>query len=412
MSNDNAISQILLIALIGMIVILFILIIVYVALKVKTNVESKNKAKKDNTKSSTDKKDGSKNVGGHQYSKQSIYNFMEFDKVEDNMIVQKDGKRYIMVVECQGVNYDLMSQMEKISVEEGFQQFLNTLRHPIQIYIQTRTINLEEIISEYRNRIKDIENKYNQMDYEYSRMVEAGVYGKEQLDKQYFELTKQRNMYEYSIDLVNNTEKMSLNKSVLSKKYYIVIPYFSEESSGEKYTEDEIASMAFSELYTKSQAVIRTLSSCSVTGKILDSRGLIELLYVAYNRDDSELFGVDKALQSGYDDLYSTAEDVFEKKIRILDEKIENEAVNLANEKIEKAKSKLEQMAEEKEESMDDLIGQMAEIILQQNETAIGEDVVEEAINEIEKDLKEKEEKENEKKQKTIRGRKTSTRIS
>ena len=26
---------------------------------------------------------------------------------------------------------DLMSQAEKIGVEEGFQQFLNTLRHPI-----------------------------------------------------------------------------------------------------------------------------------------------------------------------------------------------------------------------------------------------------------------------------------------
>ena len=384
----------------------------YATIKIRTKIQSKKMKEKNNKNNIDNSKKTNKTTGGHQYSKQSIYNFMEFDKVEDNMIVQKDGKRYIMVVECQGVNYDLMSQMEKISVEEGFQQFLNTLRHPIQIYIQTRTINLEEMIAIYRDKIKDIENKYNQMNYEYNRMVEAGVYGKEQLDRQYFELTKQRNMYEYSVDLVNNTEKMSLNKSVLSKKYYVVIPYFSEESSGEKYTEDEIASMAFSELYTKAQAIIRTLSACSVTGKILDSRGLIELLYVAYNRDDSEVFGVDKALQSGYEDLYSTAEDVFEKKIKILDEKIENEAVDLANAKIERTKSKLEQIADEKENSMDDLISQMAEIILSQNKDVIGEDVVDEAIKEIEQDLKEKEEKENEKKQKTIRGRKTSTRIS
>lgn len=39
---------------------------------------------------------------------------MEFDKIEDNMIVQKNGKRYLMVVECQGINYDLMSRMEKM----------------------------------------------------------------------------------------------------------------------------------------------------------------------------------------------------------------------------------------------------------------------------------------------------------
>ena len=43
-----------------------------------------------------------------------------------------------MVVECQGINYDLMSQEEKVSVEEGFSQFLNTLKEPVQLYIQTR----------------------------------------------------------------------------------------------------------------------------------------------------------------------------------------------------------------------------------------------------------------------------------
>ena len=75
-------------------------------------------------------------------NKQSIFNFMEFDTVRDNMIIQKKGARYLMVVECQGINYDLMSGVEKTSVEEGFVQFLNTLRYPVQIYIQTRSINL------------------------------------------------------------------------------------------------------------------------------------------------------------------------------------------------------------------------------------------------------------------------------
>ena len=36
--------------------------------------------------------------------------------------------------------------VEKVSVEQGFISFLNTLRHPIQIYIQTRTINLERSV--------------------------------------------------------------------------------------------------------------------------------------------------------------------------------------------------------------------------------------------------------------------------
>ncbi len=31
-----------------------------------------------------------------------------------------------------------------MSVEEGFSQFLNTLRDPVQLYTQRRTINLEK----------------------------------------------------------------------------------------------------------------------------------------------------------------------------------------------------------------------------------------------------------------------------
>ena len=59
-----------------------------------------------------------------QYTKKSIFKFMQFDKIEDNMIVQDNRQRYLMVIECEGVNYDLMSQVEKTAVESGFVEFL------------------------------------------------------------------------------------------------------------------------------------------------------------------------------------------------------------------------------------------------------------------------------------------------
>ena len=57
-----------------------------------------------------------------------------------------------MVLECQGVNYDLMSEMERTSVEQGFIEFLNTLRTEIQIYVQTRTVNLSNSIHTYKDK--------------------------------------------------------------------------------------------------------------------------------------------------------------------------------------------------------------------------------------------------------------------
>ena len=236
--GTNTISAILGIILIILIALLMILSIIFLVLKSKENSnKDKNNKKSEQSKNNSKIKENVKTTG---YNKQSIFDFMEFDSVTDNMIVQKDGKRYIMVVECQGVNYDLMSQIEKVSVEEGFQQFLNTLRHPIQIYIQTRTVNLENSVRTYKNKLKDIQDNYNRMKAQYNQMKESGSYTEIELEKYFYELTKQRNLLEYGTDIIANTEKMSLNKNVLNQKYYIVIPYFSEENSDEKYDKEEI----------------------------------------------------------------------------------------------------------------------------------------------------------------------------
>ncbi|MFR3182771.1 MAG: hypothetical protein ACLTPN_04080 [Clostridia bacterium] len=402
--DENMLSQILMIALGTLIFLLIILSIIFVTLKLK----EKNNKKEKKKERVVDESNVEKKLNAPIYNKQSIYDFMEFDKIEDNMIIQKNGKRFLMVVECQGVNYDLMSKMEKIGVEEGFQQFLNTLRHPIQIYIQTRTVNLNESISKYKLKVKEVEDKYNQMLFRYNSLKNSDVYNQQELESYWFELTKQRNLLEYGRDIVSNTEKMSLNKSILNKKYYIVIPYFAEENNGEKYDKEEIRSMAFSELYTKSQSIIRTLSSCSINGRILTSIELVDLLYVAYNRDESEVFGIDKAIRAGYEELYSTAPDVYEKKIRILDETIRNRAIDLANEKIEKVKSRPQKAAQDREDNLEELIRKMATMVIEENRRYVGEDIAEEAIKEINSD-EEGGNSNEEIKKKTTRGRKKKT---
>ena len=393
--ENTVISEMLMWILIGMIGLLFLLIVIYIILKLKTSTKRVEEPEEDIELMQDKSKGKEKKVKSQDaitYSKQSIFDFMEFDEIQDNMIVQKSGRRYVMVVECQGINYDLMSEVEKVSVEEGFQQFLNTLRHPIQIYIQTRTVNLGKSLSAYRQKIREIEMRYNKMLFEYKEMQASEVYSNAELDRYYYELTKQRNLLEYGVDILNNTEKMSLNKNVLNKKYYVVISYFAEENSQEKFDKEEIRNMAFSELYTKAQAIVRTLSACSVAGKILNSKELVELLYMAYNRDDAELYGVDTAIRAGYDSLYSTSQDVFEKKIRVLDRKIQESAANRANEAIDKVRSAKQRMAEEKENSMEDLIQNLAQIIIKENRQYIGQDIVDEAIKEIIGDNEEKEE--------------------
>lgn len=322
-------------------------------------------------------------------NRQSIFNFMEFDNIEDNMIVQRNENRYLMVIGCQGVNYDLMSEMEKNSVEESFVQFLNTLRYPIQMYIQTRAVNLESSLRGYKEKLKEVEDKYNNLEIRYNQMLDSGDYTEEQLQKAYFELTRQANLKEYGNSVIQDTERMSLNRNILNKTYYIVVSYYAAEAGNDKLDKEEIKNIAFSELYTRCQSIISSISPCGVRGKILRTNELVELLYMAYNRDEAETFGLDKALKAGFNELYSTAPDVYEKKMRELDKLIEQRAMDKAVQKVNEARTQIQQQVAEKEENIDSIIDEMAKLILEENEPYIGEDVKDLAIENIEKETKE-----------------------
>ena len=400
MSDLDQTTQMLILILVCAFVALFVLVIVYMILKARDN---KKVEKHEEIRESPKKKPDKKEVS-HQLDRKSVFDFMEFDKIEDNMIIQKNGKRFIMAIECQGVNYDLMSGVEKTGVEEGFVQFLNTLRFPIQLYVQTRTVNLESSINTYKKRVDQVESNLFRMTQQYNEMAESGQYTKEQLSKAFYEVTKQRNLYEYGKDIIYDTEKMSLNKNILNKKYYIIISYSPNESGTDEFDSQEIQGMAFSELYTRAQSVIRTLSACSVNGKILNSTELSELLYIAYNRDESETFDLKKAIKGDYDALYSTAPDVLEKRIKELDKAIEQKAMDKVTEEVEKYRSKARAQVEQKENSLDMLADEMANLILDQNREYLGNDVVDAILNE--NNTEEGGKVEDEKKQKKTRGRK------
>ena len=185
---------------------------------------------------------------------------------------------------------------------------------------------------------------------------------------------------------------MSLNKNVLRKHYYIIIPYYTSELGNNFLEEEEKRNMVFSELYTRAQSISRTLFACSIKCKVMDSDDLAELLYAAYNRDESETYGIDKALRAGYGELYSTSQDVLDKKMEALNRQIEEKALDLAREKVDEIKSEKEKAVDKKEQSFDELVDELATLIIKENKEYVGKDVAKEAIKRIkEESTKDKE---------------------
>ena len=86
----------------------------------------------------------------------------------------------------------------------------------------------------------------------------------------------------------NHTHALAIWKYILKNDNCVTNFHF--EISADLLNEEEKKGMIFSELYTRAQALIRALFSCEMKCKILNSNELVELLYIAYNRDESEIY--------------------------------------------------------------------------------------------------------------------------
>ena len=177
------------------------------------------------------------------------------------------------------------------------------------------------------------------------------------------------------MDISDYIARMSMNRNILQQKTYVVVSYYSSETEiNENMTKEEIDNVCFSELYTRTQTVLRSLGSSGVTGKILNSEDLAELLYAAYNRDESEVMQLSKALDAEYDALYSVGKDVLKKKQEVIDEMIDREAVDLATESIKVADEKIKnenKIMKKALEIIEEYKGQMSEELYDQTKKEI-----------------------------------------
>ena len=316
----------------------------------------------------------------------SIYQFMEFDSITDNMIIRKNSKQYVMAIECKGINYDLLSEDEKNAVEAGFVALLNTLRFPIQLYVQTRTLNLRSLIEKYTTRTDDIKDQISKTDLKIRESLSNG--DNQSAQKLQIERRRKQNIYEYGKSIEEYTIRISGNKNILQQKMYIILSYSpSEYGDISKYSKSEINDICFSELYTRSQGIIRALASAEVNGRALTSEELAELLYVAYNRDASEKYTLRDALNADYDRLYSTARDVLEEKKQRLQQKIDQDAQRLATNSIVKAdlitrQERIRRIRQRAKEMVDDYKDELSGPLYNETKKQIDQASENEVINE------------------------------
>ncbi len=124
-------------------------------------------------------------------TKAATQDFVSIRDIKDNVVIQKDGQM-TMVLLASSINFALKSIDEQKAVLMQFQQFLNTIDFSLQIYVQSRRLNIEP----YIELLQSLEAK---QDNDLMRI---------QL-KEYIEFIK------------SFTEDID----VMSKNFFVVIPY-------------------------------------------------------------------------------------------------------------------------------------------------------------------------------------------
>lgn len=123
--------------------------------------------------------------------KNTTQNSLLFSEIRDNMMIMSDGS-FRAVVACKSINFDLMSSREREGVELTYQNFINSLTHPVQILIRSQKVD----IGPYLERLTNIRKTQDNM--------LLGVLMDDYID---------------FIDI------LSEEANIMDKTFYVVIPY-------------------------------------------------------------------------------------------------------------------------------------------------------------------------------------------
>ena len=237
---------------------------------------------------------------------------------------------------------------------------------------------MSNLLSSYSRRTEAMLDEISKIDAQIQLARQKG--NEELLNKLMFDRKRKINIVEYSESIEEYTNKINDSQYMLQQKTYIVVSYYANEiGDTKKYSDLELNDLVFSELFTRTQTILNALTSSEITGKVLNSEELAELLYVAYNRESSDTYTLRNALDAQYDRLYSTAKDVLETRKQELKKQIETEALKLATNSITKAD---EQLKEERKLKAAE-IRRKAESIMADYKDDLSKDLYEKTIKEI-----------------------------
>lgn len=232
---------------------------------------------------------------------------LDFEKIrpcnEDSALLEYKKNIYLGYIEVQGINFNLLSENERIMLEQSFGDLINGLDFPAQIYVQSRKTDLDHYISKYKKSIDDMKKDIDKEKRKNS-------------DRKYIE--NRENQLIYGELLLNYFIERTVHANLLERKYYFVVKYNHNPNNYEHELNDyEVLSAAYNDISNKAAVIIDSLSRSNLKSKLLSAFDMGEFLYNCYNRTDANELKFNTVVSSEYNHLFTTAKPIEAKQLEL-----------------------------------------------------------------------------------------------
>lgn len=201
-------------------------------------------------------------------SSNSTLRFLAIAEIHDDMVILKDGS-VRGVMEVTSVNFSLKSEDEQNSIIFSYQQFLNSLEFPVQIYIRSKKLDLDDYIANLQSTAEEQANPLlKNQTLEYIQFVSKLIEYADIMEKKFYVIVP--------YDLLAGTTKKGVLRQFLDSinpddsimKYKGRVRQFATLKKG---------------LQQRMSVVESKLESCGLQTHVLNTKELIQLYYSIYN---------------------------------------------------------------------------------------------------------------------------------
>jgi hypothetical protein len=203
---------------------------------------------------------------------QTTQDFIPIQEIRDGVIILKSGGMRSVVL-CTSLNFALKSADEQSSILMQFQNFLNSLDFSIQIFAQSKKLDIRPYIALLEDRYKEQQTELMKIQVrEYIEFIKSFVESTNIMSKSFFVVVP----YDPAI--------ISAGKNPLTN----MMPSHKKGSEAAKASANQSFAEQRSQLEQRVSVVEQGLVRCGIRAAELGTEEVVELFYKLFNPGETE----------------------------------------------------------------------------------------------------------------------------